>query len=287
MLTSVTWSGRRAVAVGTAGAVLVSDDGDAWQRVPQAATIAFTDVAYGDGVFVAVGSARPGTHLGRLVAVSADGMTWATNQWLERPGLNSVTYGNGAFVAVGNQGAIVRSEDSETWQTISSGTGEHLDGVSFLQGKFIVAGHGATLMTSLDGVTWSLSTQPLKGSYFAPVFGNGTYLAPGSEVGPVLARSMVLTSTDATTWKEVNVVGAGLRNAVFAGDRFVASNMAGGLLTSTDGEAWSEAVPSSALPQGGDLVWTGSRVIAVAGEGAIYVGDPEAPPAEAGIDAGP
>jgi hypothetical protein len=59
-------------------------------------------VAYGDGLFVAVGS-------GGVILTSPDGATWTA--WTSGTGndLNGVTYGNGLFVVVGDRSIILTS----------------------------------------------------------------------------------------------------------------------------------------------------------------------------------
>ena len=279
-LTGIAWSGARFVAVGYDGAIVSSPDGETWERTPQPATYNFGDVTYGNGLFVAVGSGRRGTHLGRLVASSSDGLSWDVTPWFERSALGSIAFGGGVFVAVGTQGAIVRSIDGETWDTIDSGTGEHLDGVSYLNGRFVVIGHGGTAMTSTDGQRWEHRTSAVKGGYFAAAFGRGRYVAPGQAVSSDGERSMVWTSPDASAWTEHEVAtGAGLRSVTFTGDRFFATTFGNsGLLSSHDGLTWVVAVPGDLAPNAGEALWTGSHLIVVGAAGAIFVGAPAGEP---------
>lgn len=281
-LNGVAWSGARLVAVGYEGTIVSSADGETWERSPQPASYAFGDVTFGNGLFVAVGTGRLGTHLGRIVASSSDGLAWNVTPWLDRSALGSIAFGDGAFVAVGTQGAIARSVDGETWDTIDSGTGEHLDGVSYLNGRFVVIGHGGTAMTSKDGKDWKRTTSAVTGGYFAASFGKGLYVAPGQVVSSDGERSRVWTSPDADTWTEHEVaIGAGLRSVTFTGDRYFATTIGrGGLLTSEDGLAWSVAVPEHIAPSDGEVLWTGSRLIVVGAAGAIFVGAPSVEPSQ-------
>jgi hypothetical protein len=59
-------------------------------------------VAYGDGLFVAVGN--DGTIL-----TSPDGVNWTVQTSGTDHSLHGVTYGNGLFVAVGDNGTILTS----------------------------------------------------------------------------------------------------------------------------------------------------------------------------------
>lgn len=273
-LNGIAWSGRLAVAVGFDGTIVASEDGVAWTAAPQVAAYSYMAVVYAKSMFIAVGTSRRGTHYGRIVSASADGMVWTTQRWEERTGLNSIAHGKGVLVAIGNSGAIVRSTDGESWHTVTSKTSEHLDGVSYLEDRFVVIGHNGTTMFSPDGQTWSLKQHPVSTLYFGAELGNRTYLAVGQRRSVQGAgQAMVWLSPDLKAWTEQEVSGStGFRNVIFANGRFVANGTAGGILSSSDGLEWTMEVPLSSFPGGGDLVWTGSMLIAVGQSGAIYTG---------------
>jgi len=81
-----------------------SEAGATWTlRVP-----GFNDlnsVAYGNGLFVAVGGSRDSS----TILTSRDGVTWTQRVSGTSRDLNGVTYGNGLFVAVGSFGTIITS----------------------------------------------------------------------------------------------------------------------------------------------------------------------------------
>lgn len=273
-LKGIAWSGKLAVVVGYDGTILSSEDGIAWKAAPQLAVYSYAAVAHRNGLFVAVGTSKRGTHYGRVVSSSADGATWTTQRWQERTGLNSIAYGNGSFVAAGNRGAIVRSTAGETWYTVTSDTSEHLDGVSFLNDRFVVIGHNGTTMISSDGAKWTLKQHSVRTLYFRAEFGNGIYLALGQRQDARGAHyAMAWLSPDLKAWTEQEVSGlTGFRHSIFVASRFVASGSSGGILTSPDGLAWTMEVPPSSYAGQGDLVWTGSMLIAVGLNGEIYTG---------------
>jgi hypothetical protein len=106
-------------------------------------------VAYGNGLFVAVGPY--GTIL-----TSPDGVSWTrrtsgTSSWL-----SGVTYGNGLFVAVGMSGTILTSPDGVTWTARTSGT-EQLALRRDLRERPLRGGGGqdGAILTSPDGVSWT------------------------------------------------------------------------------------------------------------------------------------
>ena len=127
--------------------ILSSDEGVYWTMsfapyVPQSPTTGFSGVAYGDGVFVAVGpsvkiviSTQPSPDFG----------------WTQKPLVNftgtfdftGITYGGDkTFASVGTYGKILTSEDGEHWTFRKSGTTKDLYGMVYgasLSGNTYVA----------------------------------------------------------------------------------------------------------------------------------------------------
>jgi hypothetical protein len=131
------------VAVGLSGTLVSStDSGVTWAtRTSGFSTNAINSVAFGNGIFVAVGAA--GT-----ITTSTDGVTWtARTSNVSTNELFYVAYLNSNFVAVGNGG--------------NAGTG------------------GIT--TSTDGITWTKRNTPAgsPATFYGVDFGNGYYLAVG------------------------------------------------------------------------------------------------------------
>src|SRR5688572_20253833 len=108
------------VTVGTTGSVLTSPDGREWtpQQLPEQPNI-LGDIAYGRGLFVAVGS----WNQSGIIFTSADAVTWE----LRRPGtagfLNGIVFAQDKFVVVGASGGqslILESEDGIAWRRTSN-----------------------------------------------------------------------------------------------------------------------------------------------------------------------
>ncbi len=66
-------------------------------------------VAYGNGLFVAVGKGK--------ILTSSDGVMWTekTSGIISEISFTGVAYGNGTFVAVGDNGSIFTSSDGVNW----------------------------------------------------------------------------------------------------------------------------------------------------------------------------
>ena len=113
-------------------------------------------VAYGNGLFVAVGGGS-GTASEGIILTSSTGTNWVQR----RAGLNyllqGVTYGANQFVAVGYGGTIATSTDGATWVKRESGTPD-FGFYSVIRGgnQFVAVGrlgNGPAIETSSDGVT--------------------------------------------------------------------------------------------------------------------------------------
>jgi hypothetical protein len=131
---------------------------------PQGATdeMNVSDVAYGNGVYVAVGGTSTGGY--GLFALSYDGENWNTYQPI--PGFNGVVRGVifvpwlGRFVAVGDNRYIATSSDGQAWQVVQVPQNEvpvgHLFDVTY-NDEIVLAGSWSFNVTvfSADGVIWT------------------------------------------------------------------------------------------------------------------------------------
>lgn len=96
----------------------VSDNGLDWHDPTPFAADLFTDVAWGNGRFVAVGK----ENNDGWVAASTDGLTWAKTATVPTPyqtGLASISFGNGVFVT-STCCSTLSSPDGVTWTTIAT-----------------------------------------------------------------------------------------------------------------------------------------------------------------------
>jgi hypothetical protein len=111
----------------------------------------FGSVAFGNGIFVAVGEAQVVYPPG-VVASSSNGFTW-TIQRTNLAGLSSVAFGKGVFVAVQSDGVITTSPDGVNW-TLRSTISPVLTGVEFGADTFVAVG-GTNILQSDPLITMS------------------------------------------------------------------------------------------------------------------------------------
>ena len=112
------------VAVGEAGIILTSSDGNSWTSRTSGTSQGLKSVSYRDNTFVAVGSS--GTIL-----TSSDGTSWTSITSGTSNNLSDISYGGGTFVAVSNLGTTHSSSDGNSWTSITSGYSNSLVGVTY------------------------------------------------------------------------------------------------------------------------------------------------------------
>jgi hypothetical protein len=99
-------------------------------------------VAYGNGMFVAVG------NNGKL-ATSSNGITWTQRtSGFDTSFIYNVAYCNGMFVAVGEDGKLATSPDGITWTQRTSGFDiTIIYAVAYGNGMFVAVGNSGKLAT--------------------------------------------------------------------------------------------------------------------------------------------
>ena len=157
------------------------------------AEASLSSIAYGDGMFVAVGSHS-------TILTSPDGITW-TKRSANVPGIINfygISYGKGCFVAVGSLSDLVgfpsgflilTSPDGVNWTAQTSNV-PFLLSISYGNGLFIAVGY-SKIAISFDGISWSYLSRP--GYREAITYANGFFLAIDS-------RTRIYASVDGDTW---------------------------------------------------------------------------------------
>lgn len=178
---------------------VLGDSLDRWNwRNPSPPLSALTAVAYGDGMFVAVGWSDG-------VLISSDG----TN-WLQQPTslfdntLYGVAYGNNRWVAVGQRGVIISSADGRCWERENSGTTQLLNAVSYGNGVFVAAGTDGTILTSSNGLAWEARSSGTSIDLRGVTCGGSNWVAVGGDIsvfGPPDGY-VLLTSRDGVSWTD-------------------------------------------------------------------------------------
>ena len=281
---TVAASPSRVVALQSDGSgsndVMTSTNGVNWTVGSTDVQVTFKGLAYGNGLFVAVGDSTTGFSLitssgdtfvtsggdtliadpGFRVATSVDGITWTQRMAPARYAWSSVAYGNGLFVAVanGNGGTtqVMTSSDGITWtlQTTPSTQSNHnWISVTYGNSGFVAVASGGTgtlnrAMYSTDGVTWLAGVTPADPAGLVSVtYGNGLYVAVATTSAS--GNLGAVTSTNGATWTARNTTYDDWTSVVFANATFTAVGNSGtasrSVMISTDGTTWTTRAASS------------------------------------------
>jgi photosystem II stability/assembly factor-like uncharacterized protein len=300
VLLNAAWAGRRIVAVGERGIIIVSDDnGKQWRQIAAPVSVTLTGVRFSD--------ARNGVAIGHggVVLTTADGgSTWAIRldgkraaaivldaaraagdagqmrvaeqlkaDGADKPFFDVVLFDSARLLVVGAYGLAFYSEDGGAHWTswmgrLDNPRGLHLYAARRRGDSLVIAGEQGLVLASRDqGKTFKRLAPPYKGSFFT------VELPEAGEILVAGLRGNVWRSPDGgATWAQVNTpMPATVTASAIAPDGSVLlANQAGFVLRARSGMA----VPLNAAPiamPSGLLAYPDGRVLAVGMEGAGQV----------------
>ena len=179
----------------TTAGVLTSPDGVVWTEQNFGETNAYVlgvlGVAYGNGIFVAVGGEG-------MIFTSTNGTDWTTNNSGTSGELDGVAYGGGTFLVTGVAGTLLTSTNGADWVSRNSGTVNELYGAAFAQDTFIAVGADGTILQS--GALSSLGSQLSP----APGWTNGVFGLSLS--APLGGQWKLQASTNLLNWTSLGIV---------------------------------------------------------------------------------
>lgn len=185
-------------AGGTGDRIMTSPDGITWTIRTPAEDEALFGVAWGNGLFVAVGNDGVG------VQTSPDGITWTVRpNPAALPRFGAVTFADNLFVATGTSGPdiIMTSPDGITWtlRTIPVGSNNVAGkaGYSSSLGLWAVGSTGE-IWTSPDAITWTAIETAENNFWRAISFGNGIFCGIASSG----TNKRQITSVNGVSWFE-------------------------------------------------------------------------------------
>lgn len=184
-LADLDFGGGVFVAVGGDSVFRSADNGATWSQVTIPGVSSLSDVAYGNGRFVATDGA------GDNVAVSPDGASWSTVS-LGLPlgeAIGRIGFGGGLFLLTTVSGNVYTSPDGESWTGRTrfediSGLDTGVVRVGYGAGAFLVVTNAPTqIYFSFDsGGSWILVDLSLAGFSIEDVlYWNGAFLAAGGD----------------------------------------------------------------------------------------------------------
>jgi len=144
------------------GQILRSTNGANWTRQSLSMDGWVNGIAYGRGLYVAVGSVwNPVAGASDCsILTSTNGLDWQRSAFFLRRELSSVAFGAGHFVAVGQLGTILVSHDGVSWASRDSGTSSNLKRVCYGNGTFVIVGEDGTILQSDPLLSLELVARP-------------------------------------------------------------------------------------------------------------------------------
>ncbi|PWK13487.1 cadherin-like beta sandwich domain-containing protein [Tumebacillus permanentifrigoris] len=223
------------IAAGSASELSKSaDGGSTWTKQAVVGGTSFYAVVYTGSQWVLVGESG-------AIFTSTDGTNWTSRSSTTSNTLWGVTSGGGKIVAVGANGTVVTSVDGVTWTSTSLGSST-LYAVKYAGGMFLTSGGAGKLFTSANGTSWTNQATGTANDLNGIAFANGLYVVAGDKI--------LLTSTDGSAWTTRTLpVGAStqtLYGVSYGGNKFVAVGAGDTIVSSTDGVTWSLETSSSA-----------------------------------------
>lgn len=166
-------------AVSMSGSILVSyNNGSTWQSVFSDTSKCFEDIAYGNGLYYAVGD-------GGYIAKSTDGTHWSADSYTAAQSLYTICFAAKYFIAAGDYGCIIRNETlPNTVPSFNCNTNtltiDQNTGATDIKNLLYVsdADSGQTLI-------WSQKTAPNHGTLSfsgTTASSGGTNIAPGGTI---------------------------------------------------------------------------------------------------------
>lgn len=197
------------IAVGDGGTILRSIDGQVWSARPAPnGTANLNDVAFGDGLWLAVGSLG---SAGVIFVSDDDGMSWSSVT--ENPGTYQnlcVAYGGDSWVVGGNNGQILTSTSGLSFTDRTFGAGGYVNDIAYFNGTWLAI-NDRSLRRSVDkGFTWASAIDNLStvGVLRALEVSDGRWMVGGD-------YGALFMSDDTTTWTKPAFTGAG-NTAIYA-----------------------------------------------------------------------
>lgn len=172
--------------------VSVSTDGVNWVDIdpPAARSVAWADLTFDNGVFVAVGT-------GGQIVTSPDGFNWTQRKSSGGP-LSCVGFGAGKWVALGDTTWWSSSDGAMTWTYGGLLASQARTSVAYGPGGWRAVGGNWITSGNAAGTVWSGGTAAHLGSWRSIVYAEGLFVTVANGA---LGSNLIMTSpTGFTPW---------------------------------------------------------------------------------------
>nr|WP_295926412.1 YCF48-related protein [uncultured Dyadobacter sp.] len=233
------------------------------------------DVAFGNNLFVAVGSDA-------LIQTSQDGKNWSYSQVEFGQNLRGVTFGDGKFVAVGEHGLILYSYNGKVWKKSTNTVLYAFNGVAYANGMFVAVGNSGVIGTSTDGNVWSYRYSGTSNNLTSAAYGREKWILVG-------ANNTILTSPNTDKWTpltpDISIGKSDFTDVIYAHAHFVITGTNGKIVRYIPKTWWSNP-SSSTYKHLNTITYGNGRYVAGGSAGALvasvdYLFYPDTPASQA------
>lgn len=282
------------VAVAPRGAIAYSSNSVDWAATRTRGEAALGGVAFGNGVFVAVGGPNIFTSVngrnwslqlarfdvvlqtvffanGRFFAAGGDSMLTSINgrdwtsvntSFANNRNFRDIAFGNGTYLAVGDGRLFAgawSSTDATNWSRVAQTPPEELEAIAFGAGQFVAVGDDGIIYTTPDGGIWTERDSTYSTRLLGVAYGAGRFVAVGS-------RGRIVSSANGSSWtRETSGTPDRLESVRFLNGLFVAVGENGTILTSPNGSTWTKR--SRGVTRDLDGLAQGAGLLVIAGKG--------------------
>lgn len=184
-------------ALGSLGALRVSDDSVEWTAVNTGVFTRLRDIASNaDGtVWLIVG------EVGRVMRNTTDGPGWSDVTGVSTGAIASCIYFNNHFLIVDSFGVIRRSSDGTSWNTVTTFPGISLLRLEKSDTYVLVSGTAGFIASSVDGITWNRQRTNQTRNLPALLFnGSDLWVAAGG-AGSANSQVIIYNDNNGNAWQ--------------------------------------------------------------------------------------
>jgi hypothetical protein len=169
-------------------------DGTNWTRRLSNTTSDLYDLAYNDGIWVAVGNA------GKIIT-SSTASTFNLRYSGTELAIFGITFGGGQFVAVGKDGLVLSSPNGTEWSVTGTEQAQDLTSVAYGNGRFVAVGTNGIVQVSTNSTDWQPITTPAVTGFRRVAFGNGYFVA----IPAAATNNTIFASKEGLSWTPCQV----------------------------------------------------------------------------------
>jgi hypothetical protein len=152
--------------------MLKSTNGMDWTRTYGPGFSLLGGIAFGNGMFLAAGSA---------LLKSTNGINWEALPRVGSSIFTAVAFGNGRFVAVGWNGAYLTTSDGVNILSGTVGADHFFKSIAFGADRFVAGTAQGVIKSTADGIRWKDHASPINGELNAAAYGDGQFAFAGNK----------------------------------------------------------------------------------------------------------